>query len=115
MGIISAAQFCPVLGFRWTRCSGQAARLYRVEFNAPPNAIGQNTVHAMQSGSVFGFAGQTDAMVDRFQKELGGGARVIATGGLAELIKTESRTIETVDQLVTLDGLRLLFERQSTV
>ncbi len=105
----------PGIGISMDALFRQAARLYRVEFNAPPHAIGQNTVHAMQSGTVFGFAGQTDAMVDRFQKELGGGARVIATGGLAELIQRESRTIETVDQLVTLDGLRLLFERQQTL
>ena len=68
---------------------------------------------AAESRRVFGFAGQTDAMVDRFRKELGGSARVIATGGLAELIHKESRTIEVVDQLVTLEGLRLLFERQA--
>ena len=79
-----------------------------------PQAIGTNTVHAMQSGLVFGFAGQTDAMVERFRRELGDHARVIATGGLAELIHRESRTIEVVDQLVTLEGLRLLFEMQKT-
>ena len=90
----------------------QAARLYRVEMVAPPNAIGTNTVHAMQSGLVFGFAGQTDAMVERIKLELGGNARVIATGGLADLIKAQSKTIELVDQLVTLEGLRLLFQRR---
>ena len=52
-------------------------------------------------------------MVERFRRELGDSARVIATGGLAELIQKESRTIELVDQLVTLDGLRLIFERQA--
>lgn len=104
----------PGIGISMDALFRQAARLYRVEFTAPPQAIGANTTHAMQSGIVFGFAGQTDAMVERFQKELGGGARVIATGGLAELIQRESRTIELVDQLVTLDGLRLLFERQHT-
>ena len=101
----------PGIGISMDALFRQAARLYRVEFTAPPHAVGTNTVHAMQSGLVFGYAGQTDAMVDRITVELGGSARVIATGGLAELIHKESRTIEVVDQLVTLEGLRLLFER----
>ena len=107
----------PGIGISMDALFKQAARLYRVEFTAPPDAIGRNTVHAMQSGLVFGFAGQTDAMVARFRRELGTPkgypARVIATGGLAELIQKESRTIELVDQLVTLDGLRLIFERNA--
>ncbi len=102
----------PGIGISMDALFRHAARLYRVELVAPPDAIGTNTVHAMQSGLVFGFAGQTDAMVDRFRKELGPEARVIATGGLADLIRRESRTIEVVDHLVTLEGLRLLFERQ---
>jgi type III pantothenate kinase len=89
----------------------QAARLFRIEPVTPPRAIGDTTVHAMQSGMVFGFAGQTDAMVERFRAELGPSTRVIATGGLAELIHRESKTIEVVDQLVTINGLRLLYER----
>ena len=104
----------PGIGISMDALFRQAARLYRVEFVAPPHAVGTNTVHAMQSGLVFGYAGQTDAMVERFRQELGGTARVIATGGLAELIHKESRTIEVVDQLVTLEGLRLLFERHQT-
>lgn len=101
----------PGIGISMDALFRQASRLYRVELVAPPKAIGQNTVHAMQSGLVFGFAGQTDAMVERFKQELGGEARAVATGGLAELIQRESRSIEVVDQLVTLEGLRLLFER----
>ncbi len=102
----------PGIGISVDALFRSAARLYRVEFAAPPRAIGQTTEHAMQSGIVFGFAGQTDAMVDRFRRELGEHARVIATGGLAELIYRESRTIQVVDQLVTLEGLRSLFERR---
>lgn len=103
----------PGIGISMDALFRQAARLYRVELVAPPRAIGDTTVHAMQSGLVFGFAGQTDAMVERFRAELGPHARVIATGGLAELIHRESRTIELVDQLVTINGLRLLFERST--
>ncbi|MFA4993962.1 MAG: type III pantothenate kinase [Bdellovibrionales bacterium] len=91
-----------------------AARLYPVEFKTPPAAIGKNTIHSMQSGAVFGFAGQTDALVRRIQKELGGKkAKVIAAGGLATLIKHESETIDVVDQMITLEGLRILFERHT--
>lgn len=103
----------PGIGISMDALFRQAARLYRVELVAPPCAIGTNTVHAMQSGLVFGYAGQTDAMVGRMREELGGAARVIATGGLADLISRESNTIEIVDQLVTLEGLRRLYERQS--
>ncbi len=101
----------PGIGISMDALFRQAARLYRVELIAPPNAIGANTVHAMQSGLVFGFAGQTDAMVERFRNEMGPTTRAIATGGLAELICKESKTIEVVDQLVTINGLRILFER----
>jgi type III pantothenate kinase len=89
-----------------------AARLYPVEFRTPPAAIGKNTINSMQSGAVFGFAGQTDALVERIRKEMGGKAKVIATGGLATLIQHESSTIDVVDQSVTLEGLRVLYERR---
>ncbi|MDD4615911.1 MAG: type III pantothenate kinase [Alphaproteobacteria bacterium] len=90
-----------------------AARLYPVEFKTPPAAIGKNTINSMQSGAVFGFAGQTDALVTRMKKELGSNAKVIATGGLSVLIQHESSTIDAVDQMITLDGLRLLYERRN--
>src|SRR5258706_11985737 len=89
----------------------RAARLYRVELKAPERAVGTNTVMALQSGIMFGFAGQVDAIVHRFKREIGENARVIATGGLAEVIKEESESIEVVDQMLTLDGLRMLWER----
>ncbi len=92
-----------------------AARLYPVEFKTPPTAIGKNTINSMQSGAVFGFAGQTDALVTRMRKELGIKAKVIAAGGLATLIQHESTTIDVVDQMITLDGLRLLYERRDIV
>lgn len=101
----------PGIGISMDALFRQASRLFRVEFVAPPKAVGTNTVHAIQSGLVFGYAGQTDAMVERIRSEIGQNARVIATGGLAELIHSASQTIEIVDQLVTLDGLRILFER----
>jgi type III pantothenate kinase len=91
----------------------RAARLFKVDFVAPPTVIGKNTGASLQSGIVYGFAGQVDALVDRIRAELGDDAPVIATGGLAELIAPHARTIEKVDPHLTLQGLRLVWERNA--
>jgi len=89
----------------------RAARLTGLQLTAPDKAIGETTTGSLQSGIVFGAAGQVDALVDRFQDEMGGGAKVIATGGLGELVAPHSRTIEDCDPLLTLEGIRLIYER----
>jgi type III pantothenate kinase len=90
----------------------RAARLPKVPFAAPERVISQTTVQALQSGLVYGFAGQVDAIVDRIRDELGEpAAPVVATGGLAELIAPHSRTITAVVPELTLHGLRLVWER----
>lgn len=88
----------------------RAARLVKVDYAPPPAVIGKTTVAGLQSGLVYGFAGQVDGIVGRIREELGSEARAIATGGLADLVSPHSRTIERVDPFLTLEGLRLIWD-----
>ena len=88
----------------------RAAKLPRVEIGRPPSAIGRNTVHAIQSGLLFGYVGLVEGMVARFREELGQEMKVIGTGGLAGLIAEETDAIEILAPWLTLDGLRLVWE-----
>ena len=87
-----------------------AAQLFQIELVAPPTAIGKNTVHMMQSGLVLGFAGLVEGLVMRLRRELGESAKVIATGGLAEVVAPATSVIDIVDPHLTLQGLRLIYE-----
>lgn len=88
----------------------RTAKLPRVDLQRPPTAIGRNTVHAMQSGMIFGYVALVEGMVARFRNELGADMRVIATGGLAELIANETDVIDVIAPWLTLDGLRIIWE-----
>jgi type III pantothenate kinase len=88
----------------------RAARLVKVDYAEPPSVIGKTTVAGLQSGLVYGFAGQVDGIVAAIRGELGADARAVATGGLADLVAPHSATISDVDPFLTLDGLRLVWD-----
>jgi type III pantothenate kinase len=89
----------------------RAARLPRVETVRPPSPIGRSTVTALQSGIVYGSAGQVDALVDRMSRELGPGVTTVATGGLANAVLEACATIDHHDPWLTLKGLQIIWER----
>ena len=91
-----------------------AAKLPRVELVRPGKVVARNTVASMQAGLVYGYAGMVDALVERIRAEVEFPTRCIATGGLAPLIATATKTIEATDELLTLKGLKILFERNAS-
>lgn len=89
----------------------RASKLPRVQLTRPDHVVGKNTVAAMQSGIVFGYVGQVEGIVNRIKEDCSVVPTVIATGGLAELISTETKVIDIVDNFLTLKGLHLIYER----
>jgi len=89
----------------------RTSMLHQVEIVRPRNVIGKTTTEALQSGLLFGFAGVVDSMVARIRRELGSDARVVATGGLAGRVSAECSVIDRVEPFLTLEGLRLIFEK----
>jgi type III pantothenate kinase len=99
------------LGVAAEALASRTAQLPRVSLVPPPAAIGKNTVHSMQSGLVLGYVGLVDELIRRIRRELGGEAKVIATGGLSGVVAPLTPEIDLVDPWLTLDGLRIIAER----
>jgi len=110
-GAYLGGAIAPGIGVSTEALFQHAAKLPRIELARPKAVIGRTTAASMQSGIIFGFAGQVDEVVRRMKRELGGKATVVATGGFAPLIARETLTIEVVDDLLTLEGLRLIYHR----
>ncbi|AMA74502.1 MULTISPECIES: type III pantothenate kinase [Aneurinibacillus] len=101
----------PGIGISTEALYSRASKLPRIELVKPPSVIGRNTIHAMQSGIIYGFVGQVDELVRRMKQESVKTPKVIATGGLAELIGSESNEIDVVDPWLTIKGLQLIYNR----
>ncbi len=100
----------PGIGIAAQALFERTAKLPRVELSRPPSVIGRNTPHAMQSGLLFGYVGLVEGMVTRFKAALGPDTGIVATGGLAEVVASETEVIDIVDPWLTLHGLRIIYE-----
>lgn len=110
-GVFLGGAISPGVGISAEALFQRTAKLPRIEVKNPGQVIGRNTVNAMQSGVLFGYVGQVEGIVARMKRELPPDTKVIATGGLANLINAETDVIDHIDPMLTLDGLRLIYER----
>jgi type III pantothenate kinase len=109
-GVYLGGAIAPGIGIAADALFTRTARLPRVDLVRPPSVIGRNTVHAMQAGLLYGYVSLVEGMVARFTAELGADAKVIATGGLAEVVSRETKVVQIVAPWLTLDGLRILWD-----
>jgi type III pantothenate kinase len=109
-GAYIGGAIAPGIGISVEALVRSTAQLPRVDLQAPPSVIGKNTIHAMQSGLLFGYVSLVEGMVARFGKLLGPEMKAIGTGGLAELVAKQTHVIQITAPWLTLDGLRLIWE-----
>ncbi|HSP79799.1 MAG TPA: type III pantothenate kinase [Myxococcaceae bacterium] len=102
---------CPGISIAMEALFQNASKLPRAEFARPPHVVGRNTVHSMQSGFVYGAVSLVDGICSRMREELGFEVKVVATGGLAPLVASESKVIHEVDEFLSLEGLRIIYGR----
>jgi type III pantothenate kinase len=113
-GTATKFEVISALGLSADALFNRAARLSRVDIKRPAKVIGTNTVGHLQSGLYFGYIGLVDGILERIIAELGEQPRIVATGGLARMISEDSRFIHEIDEWLTIEGLRILFERNRT-
>ncbi len=101
----------PGIGISTEALFQRAAKLPRIELKKPRTVICRNTVKSMQAGIIYGYVGLIDGIVQRMKSEIGGAAYVIATGGMAGLMASETKAIDCIEPFLTLDGLRIIYER----
>ena len=112
-GQLVGCAIAPGIGISTEALYQKAAKLPRIELVKPQSVVGRNTVSAMQAGIIFGYVAQVDGIVERIQQEFKVHPTVVATGGLAGLISSESKTIQIVNPLLTLQGLQMLYEKNA--
>uniref|UniRef100_UPI00402864AE type III pantothenate kinase n=1 Tax=Megasphaera micronuciformis TaxID=187326 RepID=UPI00402864AE len=110
-GVYLGGSICPGIGISTEALVQRTAKLPRIELKRTDSVICRNTIESMQAGVFYGFVGQVEGIVSRMRRELDMSARVVATGGLAVVIAPATKAIDVVEPMLTLDGLRIIYER----
>ena len=110
-GVYLGGSICPGIGISTEALVQRTAKLPRIELKRTDSVICRNTIESMQAGVFYGFVGQVEGIVSRMRRELDMSARVVATGGLAVVIAPATKTIDVVEPMLTLEGLRIIYER----
>ena len=107
-GEIRGVSIAPGLHTAVSALAGKTAQLPQIHLTAPPSVLGENTIHAIQSGVIYGFSGLVDSIIERTQNELGEKLTVVATGGLSHVIAPLTKSVKIIEPMLTLDGLYLI-------